>query len=73
MFNISTSQRKIFFILLSIVWGLTGFYYMFKQNFFNGVKILICGGIFIFLIAAIQRYAIRMIQLYDCNLKNKKI
>jgi hypothetical protein len=72
MFSIPSFQRKIFYFLLGIVWFSTGIYYMINDSFYNGLKIVIFGSIFILAIFAVQVYVIKMIQIYDTNLKKQK-
>lgn len=79
MLSISKVQRKIFYLLLGIVWFSTGFYVMFHDSLLNGLKIMAFGSAFMLIVFAIQTYVIKMIQLYDSNLqkqykklKNKK-
>ncbi|ADL08706.1 conserved hypothetical protein [Thermosediminibacter oceani DSM 16646] len=71
MFTIPVLQRKIFYVLLSIVWGSFGIYSMIHSSFADGLKILIFGGIFISFVAIIQAYVIKMLQMYDNNLKKQ--
>lgn len=69
MFSISVFQRKVFYVLLSIAWGSVSIYSMFNDSFVHGLEIMIFGTVFILSIALIQSYMIRMIQMYDKNLK----
>ncbi|ADD01885.1 conserved hypothetical protein [Thermoanaerobacter italicus Ab9] len=71
MFSISRVQRKIFYLLLGVVWFSTGFYAMFHDSFLNGLKIMAFGSAFMLIVFAIQTYVIKMIQLYDSNLQKQ--
>lgn len=72
MFSIPSFQIKIFYLLLGVVWFSTGIYYMFRENFYNGLKIVIFGAVFMLAIFGVQSYVIKMIQVYDANLKKQK-
>ncbi|MDE4542439.1 MULTISPECIES: hypothetical protein [unclassified Thermoanaerobacterium] len=71
MFSISVKQRKIFYTMLSLVWIATAVYSMINDTFAHGLEILLFGAFFIAGIALIQAYMIRMLKLYDKNLKNE--
>ncbi|MDI3310631.1 MAG: hypothetical protein QJR05_04300 [Thermoanaerobacterium sp.] len=69
MFSISVKQRKIFYGMLSLVWIATAVYSMINDTFAHGLEILLFGAFFIAGIALIQAYMIKMLKLYDKNLK----
>lgn len=69
MFSISVFQRKVFYVLLSIIWGSVSIYSMFNDSFIHGLEIMIFGTVFILSVALIQSYMIRMLTMYDKNLK----
>lgn len=69
MFSISVLQRKVFYVLLSIAWGSVSIYSMINDSFIHGLEIMIFGSVFILSVSLIQSYMIRMIKLYDNNLK----
>ncbi|MBP2071154.1 MULTISPECIES: hypothetical protein [Thermoanaerobacterium] len=69
MFSISLKQRKIFYGLLSLVWIITAVYSMVNDTFLHGFEILVFGAFFIGGIALVQGYMIRMLKMYDKNLK----
>ncbi|SNX53017.1 hypothetical protein [Thermoanaerobacterium sp. RBIITD] len=72
MFSISIKQRKIFYLMLSIVWLIAAINSMVKQSFIQGLIVLVFGVLFILSIALVQSFSIRMIKLYDKNLKKSK-
>lgn len=69
MFSISLKQRKIFYILLSVVWFATALYSMITDSFLHGFEILAFGAFFIGGVALVQGFMIRMLKMYDKNLK----
>lgn len=69
MFSISLKQRKIFYGMLSLVWIITAVYSMVNDTFTHGIEILVFGAFFIGGIALVQGYMIRMLKMYDKNLK----
>ncbi|MDP9751100.1 MULTISPECIES: hypothetical protein [Thermoanaerobacter] len=71
MFSISRVQRKIFYLLLGVVWFSTGFYAMLHDSVISGLKIMAFGSTFMLIVFAIQTYVIKMIQLYDSNLQKQ--
>jgi len=72
MFSITRLQRKIFYILLILVWSIVGIYSMFTDSFLHGLFIIGFGTAFILSVALIQTYMIRLLNMYDKNLIAQK-
>lgn len=69
--NIKNSHIKLFTILLTAIWLISGIYYGFKYGLKIGISVIIFGLAFLVVFKLIQQYSLKMLRAYDENLNNR--
>ncbi|QQY79228.1 hypothetical protein [Keratinibaculum paraultunense] len=69
--NIKNSHIKLFTILLTAIWLISGIYYGFKYDLKIGISVIIFGLAFLVVFKLVQQYSLKMLREYDENLNNR--